>query len=719
MKSLTKKRVIIAPEQVNAQVGAFFSELNIELSTSFEKEFAQDYLFIIDDFLPEIKSLPRIQTKANLLETCKSEVRAFIDIKSLESVSVKKLLGTYFTDAEGMNFIDRFSSEHKDVFTLKIHDYLNIGYFIDTIVSEAYKQKFDFERIRNYLNIALPFTLKNAEKTGKLAPIDVSYSYSGEGFALFISSDFGSTFNDFKKISLLSEVSNCFDINHFAKRGRIQMSSLWFNDESLRNSRSYFFTETSSNKSISNDASLINRLDIENSDLKYQPEEKNESITSEVIKGKTDEQLDEFQRVLGNKTPEELSVLKISGGSESEDEAWRVKALGLGDKIKEEVIRIKSSNQEVDENDLVTIIKNELDADVDKTKFLVKGSFEEVDKSLELKHVQSNLDVTKLEIQVARMKKVIIQMKHEMQTLMLNQKATVSENSDNGETDEENPAVLRISAILNETLEKMKAKESNYSKQRSDFEKTFLIKENKIKSLEEKIESMKKEYSLSSDFANAEKLEQLEVENKSLSAKLDLANRKVNIINENMEKQELNSDTKKDKEIMTLKDSIQVAQKLIEKFKLERNEMEIRLNEEKDRKSLSSDDKKISEQAAMMQADSERLLTVMAAEKKILEEKFKTQGIELKKVEQKLKFTISQLEEFHKKKGSQQGGSGAKSNDIYIKQLESANSRLVEANSEVIEKKKDLIKLKQENSGLLAKITELEKKLGIVDKKAA
>jgi hypothetical protein len=134
-------------EQANAQLGAFFQEAGIELCQNYDQNL--EYQFIVDDYLSEITNLPRIQTKVQIASTCEGNVRAFLDEKHLTADVVKALLTNYFGSAE-FDLVDRYSQAYQNIYTLKIHDFLNMGYFIDTIVIEAYKSNFDFEKIRRF-----------------------------------------------------------------------------------------------------------------------------------------------------------------------------------------------------------------------------------------------------------------------------------------------------------------------------------------------------------------------------------------------------------------------------------------------------------------------------------------------------------------------------------------------------------------------------------------
>lgn len=726
MSVLVKKRILISPEQLSSEVGAFFRELGFEISADYDKSLNAEYLFIIDDHLPELRFFPRIQTKTSLPQNCMPDVRSYVDISHLNDPSVKKLLSSYFSDAQNFDLVDSYSKDYKNIYSIKVHDYLNVGYFIDTIIIEAYKLNFDFEQIRNYLNLALPFALKLSEKEQNLAPLNVSFSYSDEGFAVQISLE-SSEFS-FKNptVSEFYSHANYFDATVFKKRKRVMLSALWFKEEKLRNFRSHFFTEISG-RSASHGSSLIHIIDEVQETPQYAVQSISDDLSSSIkIKGTKDQEIDEFQRILGQKSPEDFASLRVSGADGNEnDEEWKVKSSGLAEKIQDEIIKIKGLDQEVSEDDLVRIISSELGVDQKATTQLVKGMLDEATENIRIKssapdtenvQVKNNAPdpaKEKLEQQVLRMKNVIEQMKTEM--LRLRSLELGSGIPESGlEPGQQSAERLELKKALDKSLEAVKNKEKMAIKQKSDFEQILEAKDEKIHSLETRIEELKDEFSRSREFATEEKLEALTTENKSLMARLDLANRKINIINENMERHGSEANVKKDKEISTLKSNMQMAQALIEKFKQERNDFEIKLQEEREKRSNVRDEK--TDNGA---TEKDKQLLMISSEKKILEDKMRAQSIELKKLDQKLKFTVAQLEESQRKRTIQPAQAAAKSNDAYIKQLDQANSRLTNAATDLADRKKEIHKMKQENALLSSKIVELERKLSNMEKKAA
>ena len=114
--------------------------------------------------------------------------------------------------------------------------------------------------------------------------------------------------------------------------------------------------------------------------------------------------------------------------------------------------------------------------------------------------------------------------------------------------------------------------------------------------------------------------------------------------------------------------------------------------------------------------EKDQLMTNIQAEKKILEDKFRNQTLELKKAEQKLKLALAHIEDI-KKRNAQ--SSPNKVNELQVKQIENAKMQASEAIGELAEKKKELHKFKQENAILTSKLTSLAKKLSNLEKKAA
>ena len=161
-----------------------------------------------------------------------------------------------------------------------------------------------------------------------------------------------------------------------------------------------------------------------------------------------------------------------------------------------------------------------------------------------------------------------------------------------------------------------------------------------------------------------------------------------------------------------------MAQTVIERFKQDKIEMESRFNDEKENSRKLKEEKGGSGASKEDLAERDTIIHSLNNEKKAVEEKLRAQTIELKRTEQKLKFSISQLESSSKRKAPVTPA-GQKSPEALTKLLEQSNARLAETTAEMTERRKEAIKLKQENTMMTNKITELERKLAVADKKAA
>ena len=830
MTNILNKKLLISAELLSSEVGAFFQEQGFELHQDYTE--GADYLFFVDGVCPHLPTYPRLQISDDLNVKFAPYVKARISKEMFESVQGKKLLASYFSDALEFDLVDRYSKDLKDIYTVKIHDYLNVGFFADSIVVEAYKAQFDIDGIRKYLNQMLEFAFKKVEKSSEPMPLDVSYSHNGEAFTVQISlyadnfkgkSEFGKNFSE-----LISD-TNYFDATYFHKKKKLTLSSLFYKNADLKKAKSYFFTEVVSrsadlteteanlhsglvakdkvNYEVSarveldqatklslarkfamfirnfrkSEESPIHISKLEENDvinyLGYYPRQealqdvddeikkfifrllKNDKLfngldelVQKVAGTNLDSQFSEIQKVLGNKSLSDIEEImltrggsadqsgnitvknwaesasdsqRISGGSDrglSDNELWEVRKLQLNVKLQDEVVRVNSEGRNIVQSDIVRVMAKELDVNEADAMVVMSGIVEEVvstevltttklEEELVKKIVntQENAELAKekMESQILRMKKVMDQMKKEMLKLQ-SEKSNWEEGSKNLPSD--NLEMTKLKIALARTMEAVKLKERISEKVKADAELALKHKDLKIDFLEQRIEEVKSEFTRSREFANEEKLEKLESENKTLILRLDLANKKVKAISENLGNRDAEAQEKRDKEIEVAKGNLQLAQSLIEDLKQDKLKLEIRTSE--DREII----RKFKEEKGILRNEDEKdgIIQVLTADRKALEEKVRAHGIELKKVEQKLKYTLSQLETSNKKKSA-----GPKSADAYAKQLDQASARMAEATAETAEKRREIVKLKQENSMMSTKITELEKKLAILDKKVA
>ncbi|MEA9355249.1 hypothetical protein SHI21_03510 [Bacteriovorax sp. PP10] len=833
MTSTLIKKILVSAELASSEMGVFFQELGFELHQKYVE--GCEYLFIVDSACPELPTYPRLQISDSLNPKFAPYVRARISKEMFESVQGKKLLTSYFHDALEFDLVDRYSKDFKDIYTVKIHDYLNLGFFVDTIIVEAYKAQFDIEALRSYLNTALNFAFKKVEMSKEAMPIDVSYSHNGEAFTVQISlytdkfkgkSEFGDNFSE------LTADTNYFDSTYFHKKKKLTLSSLFYKNTDLNKAKSYFFTEVASRSAEieepeadlhsglvlkdkvnyetapvaemdpekrfslarkfalfirnyrKNEESPIPISKLEVNDvinyLGYYPRQEALQDVDEEIKNfifkllkddnlfngidetvqriantNLDSQMSEIQKVLGEKSLSDIEDIMLIKGGESEqstsslikgwaesssdfqrisgqesgmsdNDRWEVRKLQLNVKIQDEVTRVNAEGRNIVQDDIVRVMAKELDAKEQDVKNVVGGIVEEVvstevlntsrleeEFAKKILNTQSNADLVKekLESQISRMKKIMDQLKREI--IKLQAENTSRGGEGNPSLDTQNIEAAKLKMALGRTMDALKAKERMNEKVKADAELALKHKDLKIDFLEQRIEEVKAEFSRSREFANEEKLEKLEVDNKTLQSRLDLANKKVNIISDNINNRDAEAQVKRDKELDSVRSNLDLAQSVIDSLKSEKIKLEIRVSE--DRETI----RKFKEEKGGVRNDEEKdgIIQVLTADRKALEEKFRAQAIELKKVEQKLKYTLSQLESSNKKKAA--ANPGQKTAETYAKQLDQLSSRMSEVSAEVGEKRREIVKLKQENSMMSTKITELEKKLAFLDKKVA
>jgi hypothetical protein len=842
------KKILIAPELLSSEAGLFFQELGYEFSHTATP--GEQYVFAVDNICPEILDVPRFQVSQTINQKLIPSVRGYADLEFFKNEHGKKVLTSHFNEANDVDLIERYSENLKTVYNIKLQDYLNTGFFVDSVIVDAYKAKFDVIALRNYMNTLLKFAFNKVEINEHQLPFAISYSHDENAFVVQLTlsvdkfagkSEFDSIFDE------LMANSNYFDVTYFPKKSKLIISSLLFNQPSMKKFKAYFFTEVSRRTTRKNDE-YVNlysglmikdgvdydvRPDVESEHVSQQitlarkfalfikNTRKKQNITESILRHNIDdyvaiyprmemaqeineeikdlafkflkddesyvgmseyvqritatnlnEEIPDIQEVLKTKTladieeiaaikgasqvkespytvkgwiEKEEEVQKIEGNFDlSNDEIWEIKKHKLSEKIGNEVERLQSEGKNIILDDLVRIVGNDLGTNHDDIRPVLEWIVEEVvargikkNKKLEevftlglfesvapeaviTQPVVSYTLTERLQDQNARMKKIMEQMKREIIKLQ-KEKAyaesvvpVVQAPSVNAED------LARLKMALSRAMSTLKTKDRLTEKLRRDVEGNFKIKESKIISLEQRIEEMKVEFAKSKEFADIEKMERLEAENKILLARIDLANKKVSNTSDNLNHVSEEIAERHENEIESLKMSVQMAQVLIERLKQDKHDMDLRFHDEKEFL-IKEYEEKISEAGTPSGkpdsiAKKDNPLLALTNEKKALEERFRAQSIELKKVEHKLKFATSQLESSSAKKEDK---AKAKSNEAYVKQIDLMNIRMENATAEVAEKRKELHKVKQENALLSTKVIELERKMASLEKKAA
>ncbi len=484
-----------------------------------------------------------------------------------------------------------------------------------------------------------------------------------------------------------------------------------------------------------------------NSDIQKIISEKNIEDVVEIITLKSGNEFEEeYQKVRGWLDRNKEEALKISANYDelNSDEKWAIRREQLINEIESDISKVKSLGNAVSENDYAIAISRVMGVPVEDANTLVKGIVEEaggflvskrVDalrEKIEAKEAQIHINlptqvtqlgavesvkkvdpmlVNKLEDNLKKMKKIMDMMKVEITRLREQLKNQVAKAI----LPEERDLETQLTQVeLEKTKATLENKEKFFKKFKEDMENVLREKDKQIAYHKGKLELAKLEVSKSEEVELRKKNEVLQADNRALRSRLDIMTKKIQIMSENIEKQESDINQRKDKEVDQLKVQVNLSQSLVQKFKEDKQKVDTELATIKEKFSKFESEKFLLNTKSDGTSDQLKLeakLNSLAADKKSLEDQLKAQSQEMKKMEQKMKILIGQNEEMTKKKGG-----SAKNIENAHKQVEAANHKAQEAQNEVAEKKKELLKLKNENLIQHARIQELEKKLLLIEK---
>lgn len=737
MINLSTKYILANSEFSQTPLGEFFLGLGFKLTQDLNEK---NIYFAIDDFQFADTKYPTLNTST--LDLWKKSDRLYVNVPEFNPELVK-LFENYFNQKDDIDLVERYSKEFKEIYTLKLMDSLNCGYIIDTVVVEAYKHDFKVNEIRNYLNESLKYFYKMSEERGVTLPLDFNYSHDENTFALSISifiekfNENTNLLNDIELIKSLVNHTNFCDVTFLVSRGKLTITALWLKQNPEL--KSFFINKVGKRTKAQRYEHSIELADLDN-EIKYRPNyaSQKQDLTllglarriAMYIKSNHKDNADFLNNL-------NLELVKIEAKtypivSEIEDAT---------DEVYLKVIQLlKTDNQDElfsiggrsDSESFSQKVSGDLPQDIEQLRLKRIESDGQHILNLEKKVLEYEIKNTKLNEQYSKLKKLVEQMKAEYLKLK------IAKNINNFDAEKESSISLIQSTNNNsklielaQELDKVKSIERNLLKDKSDLENTILARDVKINLLEQKIENFKKEFFKSKEYNAQEKVLALESEIKVLNAKNEILSKSLQNISNSTSHRESDLITKKDKELDTLKTQLHMLQSLIAKIKKEKLEEEEKMRGEivELKNSLNknkvnhienivnnithSNNKNTSEEN-----HHDEKYAMLFSEKKILDDKFKDQGLEIKKLEHKIKILSSQLEEATKKKGRTEKGA-SNSNEAYIKQLELANKKVLDSTLELTEKKKEILKLKQDNGQLITKLTELERKLANLEKKAA
>ncbi len=451
-----------------------------------------------------------------------------------------------------------------------------------------------------------------------------------------------------------------------------------------------------------------------------------------TVKGGKKDYTEEVTKVKGwlEDKKEELIIINSNYDDLPHNEKWEVKKVHINNVLKEEVEKIQSGGEKVTAKDYYKILSEKLGINEEDANYIIEGIVEDsagdliVARIEELRGVGNSpngpehqktilVNNSKLEDQIIKMKKIMDGMKSEIIRLR-----SVAINKEQNDLKAPDFQAQLVQVELDKTKQEIINREKMFKKFREDIDSVLKEKDKQINNLKDKLEQ--------SGFVgdgqqNAKELEtkydNLNLENRTLKTKLEISLRKIQVLSENMDKQDSDFMLRKEREVDLLKKQLSMSQSVISKFKDEKQKLEGEIHHLKDR--VASGEMEVASKITDKGNEAEVqkrdvIIQSLSHDKKALEDQVKLQSIEFKKLEQKMKILTVQNDELSKKKGG-----SAKNVENAQKQVEMANEKTKEAVQEIAEKKKEILKLKNENSIQNVKIQELERKLAALERAKA
>lgn len=640
----------------------------------------------------------------------------------------------------------QFESEGVGFKNFRLIDPDSQGHYSDLIAREITKTNIHPVVPRMFFDGVISYLFDLHEKRKINFPVEVDYGAFKDCFVIQMHcaleslshSELLAAFKEYDPLnpmrgllSLISAQVDVLDIYTLESTSKLVMTGVWFNADFKSKSdlhtsllihdiekfqpSSYEFKpgeiDVSAKADQTVESQLIQKIeglqaqDLERFLVKGSPED--EDKTKTVVSGLslTD---DELSKISG-KFEEDESFMRIKGGQEvAPEEVWRFKKAAIVEDIKDKIV-VKGK---VDPAEIQQIVKDHLGINdelandvlsISQAETYLKSHQDESNKpwSPQVSSKGQEHEILLRDAQIHKMKKLIDKMKAEILHL---REDTLGELHSGGHLHQD---------------------------------KIMEFKDRKIQQLEKRNEELTEEKnSLSIGSTERGTMLELEEENSALHSQIEVLNSRLSQMNENIEAKVKATQEKTQREIEALKRQNKIAHEVMQKFKSEKQKIEIEYKACKEE--LAQAHEKIIELGRdgsgdnQLQAEMDRLQAFLKDEQtrsRTLESELKGAHVEVKKHEQKTKFLSAQLENLQKQSLNQvqPRATGVKSNSEKPSAREGQLQRLVEtmkaneerANAELIGKKDELNKLKSENTLLQNKLNDLTRKLAKFERKAA
>lgn len=425
---------------------------------------------------------------------------------------------------------------------------------------------------------------------------------------------------------------------------------------------------------------------------------------------------------------------------------WEVKKLGLAQKVREEVEKIRQENPSVERvSELIRlVVASELKIDSNDCEHFVEGLIDSSSDKLapqkfarsseevreELQNFKHQLEMNKRDDQIKRMKRIIDSMKGQLaEKLAETREAESQERSEAVQEGREWQSKLNTLELENQELKRnLRAMEIKQQSSEAAIETNPPPAESE-EPAEETISRNVAEEIIEREREKAEK----EIE--ELSGKVQVAENRIEVMSAKLEEERrANAEAASQKVAAESRSNMTTAAMSKFKARAETLERKVRQLEESLAQKEAECEELKSQQASngasnpaeLEEKNKEQQAEIATLQNNLNESETNLKGalLKVKQLEQKTKFMSSQLEAAQKasRRGGAGAGGGASTQQLEhkIKQLETMNKKVGAAsqklNDELTDKKKEVFDLKKEITLLQNKIKELERKS---DKKAA
>lgn len=622
------------------------------------------------------------------------------------------------------------------------------GHYSDLVSREIEKTSIHPVVPRLFLDSIMTYLFELGKKKRVSFPIEVDYGAFKDSFVVQIHCSMDNlkrenileSFGDYDPLSpmkgilsLVSKQVDVLDIYSLERSSRLVMTGVWFDHRFKKNSNLHpsVLLHHIEKFEASRLSEAHSKISLGASPMR--------SFEREAIKRIEGMSLEEMAKVvLGGGPSEEEARQWIGGVNIEDDEIHRVQGRFDEDDF---FVRIKEG-KEVTPEEKWKFKKAVMLEDL-KEKFLIKGEQVDIDEVKQI--VRNHLDLGEESLDEL----IRVESSNDIQTEQESE-IWVDDRSDAQRIDHE---ILKRDAQIHKMkglIDRMKAElqqkggqligmegdSSDYIEQlKQKNERLLKAKDKQIASLTKRNEMLVND-KLGSSLDESERVHfnNLKKEFENTKYQLEMANKRLAQLSENIEDKVKNHTVRLEREVESYKKQNLVAHEVIQKFKLEKAQVEEELQDSRSTEAkLRNDLNEVRKEQGGGEAsaeENEKLKSKLEKEQqraKALGDELKASQLALKKFEQKTKFLQAQIDSAQRaaakavglRSGKGGEGAGDKRGQHFQKMIDSLKQTEEKLQSDLALKKDEANKLKSENQALTNKLADLERRLARYEKKAA